>query len=196
MDSAEQQFNQLAYAIAGMAMQAAAAYNKAQTELALHEVLLPARFESSEGINQSRETIAALAVLTEQHKEMFATFSRNATAQVLAAAAELTFDRRSEVQGSLIESLNWNIAAQATLYEGRQTWITSASALLDLIETNEGLIDVEGGNLLFHSDDLLDQFNELVARLDAVHAAEVANLQERQVRISRSAAALAGRLTQ
>jgi hypothetical protein len=192
VNHAELQLAKLSHQVALMAMQAAAIYNKAQGQLALHEVLTPARLSSTEGIEKSREAIAALALLTKQHKQMFATFMPQATAQILAAAAELAPERQKQIRDSLVESVNWNLAAQTEFYEGRETWTEAAKRLLDLVEKNRDNLDFDGESLLFHSDELLDHFNLLVKTLDEVHHTEMSSLAERQARISAAAAKLQG----
>jgi hypothetical protein len=192
VNHAELHLAKLSHQVALMAMQAATIYNQAQSQLALHEVLTPARLSSTKGIEKSKEAVAALALLTGQHKQMFATFMSQAAAQILSSVTELVPERQEQLRDSLVESVNWNLAAQTAFYEGREIWTQSAMQLLDLVENSREHLEFDGERLLFHSDELLDHFNSLVRTLDEVHHKEVSSLAERQARIAAAAAKLQG----
>jgi hypothetical protein len=190
MDPAEVALARISQQLALAAMQAAVAYNQAQSQLDLARVLDEDRLTSVEGAAQSRKTVAELSALTAQHKEMFSRYLTGATAQLLAAASQITEERRAEFIQGLMASINSNLVAQAKFYEGRERWITAVSLALDLADQHQGDICLEDGTLVFASDDLLEKFQSLVAEMDQVREEEIALFQERQARIAAAAARL------
>lgn len=166
------------------ALQAVASYDQAQRQLDLVRVLEPERLTSPEGIAQSRNTLTELAALTAQHKQFFETFMIGATERLLAAASQIPEDRRQSFSESLARTINYNLAAQAGFYAGRERWIAAATQALALAKQHEGDIWLEDGELVFASSALLEQIRELAAQMDQVHEAEVALLQERQAHIA------------
>lgn len=190
MDPAELHIARISLQLAATAMQAALAYNQAQSTLDLESVLEADRLTSQHGRAVSRETVEKLTELTVQHKEMFSKFLTAATSQVVAAADELPAEQRDQVAASFAGSLNWNLSMQAQFYEGRQQWIAAATEALNLAEAHKDQIWLEGSELVIGSDALLTELQELVAIMDGVREKEVAMLHERQGRLAAAASKL------
>jgi hypothetical protein len=176
--------------MAAAAMQAALAYNQAQAALDLENVLAAHRLTSQHGLAESRQTVAALAELTRQHKQVFSNFTTNATAQMVAATGQLPAEGRDQLAEQLFGSLNWNLSMQSQFYEGREEWIKAAAEALSLAERHNGQLWIEDGGLVVNSDALLTELQALVAIMDNVREREVAMFAERQAWIAAAAARL------
>ncbi|MGZ6308338.1 MAG: hypothetical protein ACXWP6_17925, partial [Ktedonobacterales bacterium] len=113
-------------------MQAAQAFNAAQSQLDLAEVLSQARLASSAGVAESLSTLERLKALTDAHKEMFQRFVAVAAQQLSSTLAELPQDRQEELKAGIVESINRNLAAQGEFYAGRERWVVAASELCGL----------------------------------------------------------------
>lgn len=184
MDPADIDLARLSQQVAMVGIQAARAYNEAQSQLDLANVLAPERLPSAAGWAASRQTLSDIAALTTRHKEMFSKFITGATAQLMAGAEQLTETRRAAFQESLAGIVNRNLGAQSRFYEGRERWIAAAQRAIDLAQAHEGEIWIEDGGLVFATEVLLAEFSAVVAVMDEIHEAEVAEMGARQAHIA------------
>ena len=193
MDPADIELVRVSQQIALASMQASVAFSQAQERLDLANVLAADRLVTAPGMAQSRQTLAELGALTAQHKAMFARQMTSAAAQLLAATEQVTEDRRTELVQGLKASINWNLAAQAKFYEGRERWMAAVAQALDLAEQHSGEFWLEDGQLVVATDALLEELQLLAAEMDKVSEEEAALLQQRQGRLAATAARLGPR---
>ena len=190
MTSSESRLIELAQQIGAVGMQAAKAYNEAQANLKLEQVLTPERLSTDTGTGESLATLDALSALNSSHKKMFQKFVTAAVAQLTTVLAEVPEERATALRDGMIRSLNWNLDAQAMFYARREEWIVVATSICQLIESRRHSIAFTRDGLEFESDDDLGQFSRLVAQADEIHQLEVAQTAERLARLAKSMAIL------
>ena len=181
---------QLAKQIGAIGLQAANAYNEAQARLNLELVITLARLETTDGTNDSLATLAKLTELNIAHKDAYATFMTAAVGQLATASAELPGSLADEYRDGIVNSVNWNLAAQAKFYTLREEWIEKAVAICHLVESRRSSISFGASTITFNDDADLASFQALVARVDEIHELEVCQAAERMARLSKSIATL------
>jgi len=181
---------QIAQQIAAAGLRASNAYNEAQAALDLQRVLTPGRWESAQGTAESLTTLSRLSALTTAHKEMFAKFVTTAMSQLTAAINELPEDRAAQFRDGMARSVNWQLAAQADFYQGREEWIAAAVAICELIDSHRDEITFGEGGVVFANNEARASFDALADIVNRVHRQEVERTAERVARLSAFTAAL------
>ncbi len=190
MEPSELRVSELAQQIGAAGLQASKAYNDAQASLDLHSVLTPARLATTEGTGESLESLARLTQLTSAHKDMFAKFVTVAMGHFTAALAELPEDRAAEYRDGAAVTVNRHLNAQGDFYKNREEWIAAAVDICRLVESHRETITFTKEGLVFSEDDVLANFERLVAEADRIHHLEVAATNERLARLAKSMAVL------
>ena len=190
MHPAELRFLEIAQRFATVGIQAAQAYNQEQGRLDLDHVLTQERLATPEGTQQSLQTLAQLRRLTAAHREAHSTFVLAASSELAAALAQLPPEMQSERQAGLVDSINWQLNAQAEFYATRERWTTAAEAVCRLVDERRASCTFDAAGVDFADDADAGRFVELLGVIEDAHRSEVEALKERLTRLGQSAAAL------
>lgn len=190
MHPAELKFVELAKRFATVGVQAAQAYNQEQAKLRLDLVLTQERLSSAEGTRESKHVLAQLRQLTEAHKQAYRKVVVAATAELMAAIAEMPTETQSERHTGLVSSINWQLGAQADFYATRERWMDAAEGICELIDSRRATCTFSEAGVDFAEDEDLAQFSELLTAIEEAHHAEVAALKDRLERLGRAASVL------
>ena len=190
MESNEARFIHLVQQIGIVGAKASNAYNEAQGNLKLDQVLTPSRLSSGDGIRASLDTLEHLSLLTSAHKAAFAKFMTGAVGQLAEVLSELPEQRGAELREGLVKSVNWNLNAQSILYAQREKWIAVAQDICKFVESRRESITFSEEGLAFDSTDDLEQFTHLVSTADHLHQLEITQATERIRRLKESLAVL------
>ena len=141
---------------------------------------------TTKGTNASLATLAKLTELNGAHKAAYANFMTAAVGQLATASAELPGSLAAEYRDGIVNSVNWNLAAQAKFYIHREEWIEKAVAICHLVEARRGSISFAASTITFDDAADLATFQTLVARVEEIHELEVRQAAERMARLSKS----------
>lgn len=171
-------------------MHAAQAFNNEQAKLQLDQVLSQGRLATLHGTNQSLAVLEQLVVLTRAHKEAFNKLVIATSSELATALADMPVHLREEYRAKFIETVNWQLNAQSGFYINREKWIAAAFGICKLIESRRQTATFSENGVDFANDEDLVHFSSLLAIIEETHNVEVAQLNERLIRLASSAHAL------
>lgn len=191
MHSAEIKLIEIGKRCAAISIQLANAYEAEQTKLKLGIVLSRERLSTSPGTLESLEAIDCLENLTKAHKEFSEKLMLASSAEISTALREFPIEARTEHVTKTAQLMNWHLVSQSEFYSARRQWIEAARKICNLVETCRDTA-VFGEGITFASDEELEEFVALMARIENSHQRETTLLNERVTRISQSLGVLGG----
>jgi hypothetical protein len=190
MHQTEAELIEVAKRLVTVSMQAAQAYNAAQTKLELNLVLSQERLSSTKGTEHSITVLEQLEELTSAHKVAFETIVLASSAAMSKPLSELPEDLRDEYRARLVATVNWHLSAQNEFYTNRQRWITAARDICSLVEARRATSQFGEQGIVFAEDRDFDTFQVLLGVIEETHHLEVTRMGERLKRIANSASIL------
>ncbi|HTJ97820.1 MAG TPA: hypothetical protein VL381_10140 [Rhodocyclaceae bacterium] len=173
-----------------IATQVSQAYSAEQAKLNIELVLAPSRLSSSEGTQQSLESIERLSSLTETHKTAIEKIFLACAADFSQAIAALTESQQAEHRGGILKSVHGQLAAQSQFYENRSKWIRAAKNICTLLEAKRKTVTVEGDSILFAEESDQERFAAMMDTLEEAHTLEAAHTRQMLEQFSQTTALL------
>lgn len=175
---------------AALAAQAMSEMNARQTQLDLESIFRPAVMVSSAGREESLRKLATLAQLFDQYRKFHARYTVQFNSEFAACGLSLPEEKRSEAMRRAVSKVQEHLDEQALFYRLRENWMESVRKLIELFSSARSSISLDGEQLLFEDDEVLEEFGALMAGIDEIATAEQALMQRRVMSLAGGAATL------
>ena len=161
--------------------------NRQQQTLPIAEAIDPQYLLSQEGRKRAVATLHELTELLNIYKGVYSKSIVQFNAEMLKLASNRSPIEQADYVRVAMKKIQGHINDQANFYYLRESWIATASTLVQFFQDNETAIWIEDGQLIVDNDEIGNQLTVISERLDDIALGEH-TLMEKRVAILTEAA--------
>ncbi|MNF59275.1 hypothetical protein D3C84_408610 [compost metagenome] len=159
-------------------------FNAAQERLGLSAVIDLEKLIQPEARALAKHKLADLEKIVEAYKKIYEKYIISISKELLAATALLPESERASERESLATKIQEQIDEQSRFYSVRARWIEAACNLSALVESYEGSIFVEDGELVCSDDNALEDISSAFEVIDTCALVESEIIRARVARMA------------